>query len=169
MLHTTRRVADRLINLSAIIGSVGLIAELVIILTDVIGRAAGKPLYGSQDLVTMTMVFVVFSGMAICDRTGGHIAIDVFERYFPDSFNRTIDALSAALGAVVFLAIAWTVYESAKLSIMLNLATNLLDLPKAWFQWALCSLAIMTSLGMALRAVELGFSGRDVRREELER
>ena len=117
----------------------------------------------------MTMVFVVFSGMAVCDRTGGHIAIDVFERHFPDRFNRTIDALSAALGAVVFLAIAWTVYESAKLSIMLNLATNLLDLPKAWFQWAVCALAILTSFGMALRALELGISGRDVRHEDLVR
>jgi TRAP-type C4-dicarboxylate transport system permease small subunit len=168
-MQATRLIADRLINLSAIIGSVGLMAEMGIILTDVIGRAAGVPLYGSQDLVTMTMVFVVFSGMAICDRTGGHIAIDVFERFFSNRFNRAIDALSAALGAIIFLAIAWTVYESAKLSIMLNLATNLLDLPKVWFQWALCALAVMTSLGMALRAVELGFSGRDVRHDGLMR
>lgn len=117
----------------------------------------------------MTMVFVVFAGMTICDRTGGHIAIDVFERFFSNRFNRAIDALSAALGAIIFLAIAWTVYESAKLSVMLNLATNLLDLPKVWFQWALCALAVMTSLGMALRAVELGFSGRDVRHDGLMR
>ena len=40
------------------------------ILYDVIGRALGSPLYGSQDLVTMTMIILVFGGMAICDRRG---------------------------------------------------------------------------------------------------
>ena len=38
-----RQIADRLISLSAIIGSIGLLAEVLIILVDVVGRALGKP------------------------------------------------------------------------------------------------------------------------------
>ena len=83
-----RNYADRLIGLSATIGSIGLIVEVGIILVDVIGRAFGSPLYGSQDLVTMTMVLLVFGGMALCDRRGGHIAVDIFERNFPDWLNK---------------------------------------------------------------------------------
>lgn len=161
-----RKIADRLINLSAIIGAAGLLAEMAVILVDVIGRAAGHPLFGSQDLTTMIMVIVFFGGMAICDRAGGHVAIDIFERRFPAGFNRLIDAASAALGAVIFAMIAWTVYESAKLSLMLNLSTNLLDLPKAWFQWILCGFAGLTALAMALRAAELATGRRDVRAED---
>jgi len=149
-----RQLADRLIGLSAILGSLGLLVEVGIILTDVIGRLFGYPLFGSQDLITMTMVIVVFGGMAICDQKGGHIAIDIFERHFPAAFNRFMDALSALLGAVIFAMIAWTVLESAKLSVMLNLSTNLLNLPKAWFQWALAGFAVLTAVGMLLRAVE---------------
>ena len=124
-----RKVADGLIGLSAAIGALGLIAETLIILVDVIGRAMGKPLYGSQDLVTMTMVVVVFAGMALCDRTGGHISVDLFERYYPRGLNRLIDILAALIGAAIFAAMAYAVNESAKLSTMLNLSTNLLRLP----------------------------------------
>ena len=159
-------MADRLISLSAIFGSAGLLIEMMIILVDVVGRTVGYPLYGSQDLVTMTMVIVVFGGMAICDSKGGHIAIDLFEHHFPDFFNRLIDAVSALIGAVIFAMIAWTVYESAKLSVMLNLSTNLLNLQKSWFQWALCGFSLITSFGMLLRAIELGFAERDRHAEE---
>jgi hypothetical protein len=48
---------------------------------------------------------------------------------------------------------------------MLNLSTNLLRLPKSIFQWALCGLALLTAFAMLLRAAELTFSNRDIRRE----
>ena len=163
-MEALRRAADRLIGLSAIIGSLGLLVEVAVILVDVIGRAMGRPLFGSQDLITMTMVILVFGGMALCDRTGGHIAVDIFERHFPPRFNRAVDILSALIGAVIFLALAKAVLDSAKLSVMLNLSTNLLNLPKAWFQYALSGFAVLTALGMGLRAAELALRGRDVRR-----
>ncbi len=161
-----RSLADRLIGLSAAIGALGILAEVGIILVDVIGRAFGKPLYGSQDLTTMAMVILVFGGMALCDRMGGHIAVDILERYFPDRLNRLIDAVSALLGAVIFVTLAWAVYDSAKISVMLNLSTNLLTLPKAWFQYAVCGFALLTAFGMTLRAIELTQGSRDVRHQK---
>ncbi|MDH5797521.1 MAG: TRAP transporter small permease [Paracoccaceae bacterium] len=159
-------MADRLIGLTATIGALGLIAEVAVILVDVIGRAFGFPLFGSQDLITMTMVLLVFGGMALCDRKGGHIAVDLAERYYPARMNKLIDILAALIGAVVFLTMAYAVHDSAKISVMLNLSTNLLGLPKVWFQNALSILAVLTSLGMLLRAIELGVSGRDIRKED---
>lgn len=160
-----RKIADRLIGLSAVIGALGLFVQVCVILTDVIGRAFGHPLYGSQDMITMSMVIVVFGGMALCDRIGGHIAVDIFESHFPAWFNRGVDIFSALLGAVIFLGIAYTVWESARISLLLNLNSNLLHLPKAWFQWALAGFSVVTALGLLLRAAELGLSGRDVRRD----
>lgn len=158
-----RTFADRFIGLSATIGALALILEVGVILVDVIGRAFGHPMYGSQDLITMVMVILVFGAMALCDRNGGHIAVDLFERYYPPLMNRIIDVVAALMGAVIFVALAWAVWESAKLSTMLNLSTNLLRLPKAWFQWALVGFSLLTALGMALRALELAFRGFDVR------
>ena len=166
MIAHLRTWADRLIGLSATIGALGLLVEVAVILTDVIGRAFGYPLYGSQDMITMAMVILVFGGMAMCDRDGGHIAVDIFEPRYPSWLNRFIDIFAAALGAIILVFIAWAILESAKLSVMLNLSTNLLRLPKAWFQWGLAGLSIVTALGMLLRAVELSLSGRDVRIEK---
>ncbi|WP_300535395.1 TRAP transporter small permease [uncultured Mameliella sp.] len=165
MLNALRKTADGLIRLSAGIGALALIAEVGVILVDVIGRAFGHPMFGSQDLITMIMVMLVFGGMALCDRNGGHIAVDLFQKTYPPLMNRIIDIFSALLGAVIFAFIAWAVWESAKLSQMLNLSTNLLRLPKVWFQWGLCGFAALTALGMLLRAVELTLSRRDVRGE----
>ncbi|MEL6208031.1 MAG: TRAP transporter small permease [Pseudomonadota bacterium] len=150
-----RPIADGLIGLSAAIGALGLLAEVAVILVDVIGRAFGAPLYGSQDMITMIMVLVVFGAMALCDREGGHVAVDLFEKRFPPAMNRAIDIGAAILGAVIFVTLAWAVWQSAKLSVMLNLSTNLLHLPKAWFQWALSVFALVTAFGMTLRAAEL--------------
>ncbi len=159
-----RKTADRLIGLFASIGALGLFFEVGVILVDVIGRSFGRPVYGSQDLIGMTMVIVVFGAMALCDRNGGHISVDLFERYFPSRLNRWIDVLAAVTGAVIFVGIAWTVWESSKISTMLNLSTNLLNLPKAWFQWVLSIFAIGTALGMALRAIEMAFRQTDIRK-----
>lgn len=148
------------------IGSLGLVTVAGVILADVIGRFFGAPIAGARDVSEMAMVIVVFGGMALCDRAGGHIAMDLFERYYPPAMNRWIDAFAAALGAAIFLAIAWMVWESSKISQMLNLSTNLLNLPKAWFQWALAGFSVITALGMALRAAELALGRPDVRGEQ---
>ena len=113
----------------------------------------------------MAMVILVFGAMALCDRNGGHLSVDLLEPRFPRRLNRFIDIMAALLGAVIFLGLAWAVNESAKLSVMLNLSTNLLELPKAWFQYALSVFAVITGLGMVLRAVEMTVSGRDIRKE----
>lgn len=149
------RWTDRLIGLSAFIGTAGLLFVVGVILVDVVGRNFGRPLYGSQDMVTMTMVLIVFGGMALCDRLDGHIVVDIFETAFSDRLNRVIDVASALLGALIFALIAWAVWNSAQLSEMLNLSTNLLRLPLAWFQYTLVAFSTVALLALALRAALL--------------
>lgn len=159
MIALLRKAADRLIGLSAIIGTFGLIVEVSIIILDVVGRAFHAPVRGAQDVSQMSMVLIVFGGMALCDKLGGHVSVDVFERHYPEWLNRAIDIFAALLGAVIFCAIAWSVHQSALLSQLLNLSTNIIHLPKAWFQWAISALSIVTALGMAMRATELALGG----------
>ena len=162
---SVRTWADRLIGLSAAIGSLGLLIVVGVILVDVVGRALGSPLYGGQDITMMAMTVLVFAPMALCDRLGGHISVDLFERYFPDAMNRMIDIVVAAMGAVIFAVLAWATWDSAQLSVMLNLSTNLLYLPKALFQWGMIAFLSLAAFGLALRAAELAVTGRDIRKE----
>lgn len=149
-----RHWADRLINLSAFFGIIGLIVEVVVILVDVIGRNFAAPLNGALDISKMAMVLIVFGGMALCDKVGGHISVDIFENIFPKMLIKIGDVFSPILGAAIFLILAWTMWESAVLSRMLNLATNIIYLPKAWFQYVVIVMCIITAIGMLLRAVE---------------
>lgn len=159
MLAYAQRGADGLTSLSALIGTLGLIAEVVVILVDVIGRYFGAPLKGAQDISEMSMILIVFGGMALCDKVGGHISVDLFENAMPRWMIRTGDILSALLGATIFLGIAWTTWDSAALSRMLNLATNIIQLPKVWFQYAIIAASLITALGMLLRALALTLEG----------
>lgn len=159
MLRTLDTVAGRVIALSAILGTLGLLTEVAVILADVTLRYFGAPLRGAQDITQMAMVVLVFGGMALCDRQGGHIAVDLFERHFPDWLNRAGDILSALLGAAIFLGIAWTMYESSLLSRMLRSATNIIGLPKAWFQYYVVVSCLITASGMLLKAAVLATGG----------
>ncbi|QOL79433.1 TRAP transporter small permease [Pseudooceanicola spongiae] len=165
MYASIKRLADGLINLSSLLGTLGLIFVTSTVLVDVIGRFFGAPLHGAQDFTQMGMVIIVFGGMALCDRLGGHVAVDIFESKFSVVMNHAFDIFAALLGAAIFLGIAYTVYDSSKLSQMLNLATNIVRLPKWYFQWALSVLAVITALGMVLRAVELMLAGPRARAE----
>lgn len=166
MLGTLRKIADGLIGLSAFVGTLGLVFVTGVVLVDVIGRTFVSPLSGAQDYTQMGMVIIVFGGMALCDKLGGHVSVDIFERSFPPRFNHVLDVLAAILGAAIFVGIAYTVYDSSKLSQMLGLATNIVALPKWYFQWALSVMALITALGMILRAVELTLTGWDARAEK---
>lgn len=154
--------AGRLIRLSALIGTICLIAQVLVILIDVVGRYFGAPLKGAQDISTMAMVVLVFGGMALCDRLGGHIAVDIFEKSMPEWMIRVGDVISALLGGLIFLGIAWTVWESAALSRMLNLSTNIINLPKSWFQYVVVAMSLITAFGMFLRAAAEAFAGAPV-------
>jgi len=154
MLAKLWQIADRLISLSALFGTICLILEVAVILVDVVGRYFGSPLDGARDISQMGMVIVVFGGMALCDRVGGHINVDIFESVMPRWLNRLSDVVAPLIGAIMFLIIAWTVWESAKLSIMLNLATNIIYLPKAWFQYVVVVMSVITAIGMFLRALQ---------------
>lgn len=142
-------------TLSAVAGALALIVIVVTVLADVVGRYFGSPLYGAQDITQMAAVFVVFGGMAYCERRGGHIQVDLLERAFSGRINRLLLIAGCLAGAVVFGLIAWQMWEASKLARMLNMATNILSLPRAPFQYAVAALSGIASLGLAARAVAL--------------
>lgn len=160
MLALLDKLAARLTNLAAIIGTLGLIAEVVIILGDVIGRYFGSPLRGAQDITQMSMLVLVFGGMALCDRIGGHIAVDIFERSFPRWLNTLGDIMSALIGATIFSGISYSMWFSAKMSDMLNQSTNIINLPFLWFKMFIVATCAIAAFGMILRAIVLMLGGK---------
>jgi TRAP-type C4-dicarboxylate transport system permease small subunit len=160
MLVKLWQIADRLISLSATVGTIALALEVVVICADVVGRYFGAPLTGARDISQMAMIVLVFGGMALCDRLGGHIAVDIFESRFSPLVIRLGDIISPLVGAAIFLVIAWTLWQSAALSHLLNLSTNIIYLPKAWFQYIAVVMCVVTAIALLMRAAEAIISGR---------
>ncbi|MCK0745186.1 TRAP transporter small permease [Chromohalobacter nigrandesensis] len=144
---------DKFVNLSSVIGTLALIFAVLVTLVDVTGRFFGAPLLGGQDLSQMTMVIIVFGGMALCDRQGGNIAVDIFEDKFPARMNHWLDMMGWALGCATFTAIGYTMLSAAEMSKMLNLSTNIIAIPKAPFQYIVVFFAFLTALSMLARIV----------------
>lgn len=155
MLSLARRLVDFLVDAAAAIAALALVVLMGVVVVDVIGRFFGSPLRGAQDIVKMTFIFIVFGGMAFCDRIGGHVAVDLFESKFPKRLNHGFSIFAALLGAVIFGLIAWQIWEASKISLMLNSATNILKLPRAPFQYCIIAFAILTSAAMLFKAVFL--------------
>jgi TRAP-type C4-dicarboxylate transport system permease small subunit len=154
--------ADWLISLSALIGTIGLVAEVAVILIDVIGRFFGSPLSGAQDLAQMGMVLIVFGGMALCDKIGGHVNVDLFEGTMPRWMIWAGDFVSALIGAAIFIGIAWTTWQSIYLmrfQMGIVQTTNIIDLQFDWFKAAIVVMSAITAFAMILRAIGLILTG----------
>lgn len=146
------RGVDWLIGLSTLIGTLALVAVVAIVLLDVIGRNLfGQPLTGAQDLTQMGMVLIVFGGIALSDKLNAHISVDLLENSLPTWANRLLDCLGWLIGAAFFFGIGITIVDSAAISRLLNLSTNILHLPKAWFQYAVAALCFITAASILLR------------------
>lgn len=154
--------ADRLIRLSALIGTIGLSVEVVVILVDVVGRFFGSPLRGAQDIAQMGMVLIVFGGMALCDKLGGHVNVDLFENSMPRWMIWAGDLAATVIGAMIFAGIAWTTWQSINLmrfQLGIVQTTNIIDLQFDWFKGAIIVMCAITFIGMTLRAISLVMTG----------
>lgn len=167
MRRVLTRSLDGLITVSTIIGCLALLGEVAVIMVDVVGRYFGMPLRGARDISQMGMVLVVFGGMALCGRQGAHIVVDLFEATFPRWLSRATDVAGALIGAVIFVLIAYTVFESARISQLLNLRTNILGWPRAYFQWAICAFALVSAMALVLRAFLCATGRADAPRDQV--
>ncbi|MFC3851911.1 TRAP transporter small permease [Salinispirillum marinum] len=146
-----RRWLDRLINIAAIMASVVLVAIVMAILADVAGRnLLNAPLRGTQDLMQVALIIIIFGAVAMVDRQDANIAVDLLEPKFSLLLNRSLNLIGRWLGALIFFGIAWAMVDSASISKLLNLGTNILNIPKAPFQYLIAVCSLLTAVSMVL-------------------
>jgi len=109
------------------------------------------PFRGSLELTEFTMALVVWLGMAYCGWTGGHIAVDLLERWLDLPWLRWLPALLSVMGAVLFAMMAWQV--ASETAETLSKTSNMMRLPHWPFKLAVAFGAAMFSLVLAIQAV----------------
>lgn len=145
-------LADLLAALCCGLASALVLGVTALLLADVAGRAFGAPLFGAQDLAEMAMVLMTFGTLALLEQRDAQIRVELFKPLMPQWLIVCGDMLAAILGAALWFALADAIWESAALSSLLNLASNILKLPKAPVQYAVATLIAIAGAINLLRA-----------------
>lgn len=147
------RLAALLARLCSGIAAALVLAVAGLLLTDVIARAFGRPLFGAQDLAEMAMLLMTFGAVALLDQRDAQIRVDLCKPMMRPSMIALGDRLTACLAAALWIALAYAIWNSAQLSGLLNLSSNILKLPKAPFQYVMAALVLVAALCNILRAL----------------
>lgn len=124
------RGLDRLTEWLGIAAGLALVGVMAVMVLDVVFRyVLARPIKGVQDLVQLGLLLVVFLGIGYCGRTGGHVAVDVFERFMGAGLRRAADVLVRALGAAIYAALAWRAWQSGVDAGAYRESSNLLAIP----------------------------------------
>lgn len=92
----------------AYIGGLAILVMMLVTVADVFMRYVfNSPLGSNVDITQMSMVVTVFSALAYCGWTGGHVAVDILTDMLPKSVLIPLSVLSNLIGGVLVLGIAW--------------------------------------------------------------
>jgi TRAP-type C4-dicarboxylate transport system permease small subunit len=99
---------DRFLRVLALAAGVVLLALMGVTVVDVVMRYVfNKPLASAWEFTEFSMTMIVFLGIAYCGWTGGHISVDLLEKWLDRPALRFLPALIAFTGALLFALVAY--------------------------------------------------------------
>lgn len=111
MRESPKRVEQILYHISDIgrlVGEVLLGGIVSLMVADIILRYIfNRPLAYSKEMVELTLVLVVFFGIAICTAQRGHVKMDIFLMRFPQRVQAVINSFIYILATGLFSLITW--------------------------------------------------------------
>jgi len=91
-----------------LIGGLAILFMMLVTVADVAMRYLfNAPIKGTLDLTQMSMSIAVFSALAYCGWTGGHVVVDVLAALFPRWIARILCVVVSFVGGAFMLGVAW--------------------------------------------------------------
>lgn len=98
-----------------LLGSVGMMASMVICVADVIGtNFFDWPVPGALEITESTMVLIVFGALAFAQEKRGHIRVEILHGYVSPRLQSFMDLVTHLVALVFFALLAW--YSFGELS-----------------------------------------------------
>lgn len=99
---------ERLLRGMALLAGLVLLALTLLTVVDVVLRYFfNAPFRGSLEATEYAMALIVFLSLAWCGAAGGHIAVDLLDRWLDRPSLRWLPGLISLTGAVLFAVVAW--------------------------------------------------------------
>lgn len=144
---------EGLLRIMALLAGVVLLLLMAFTTLDVIMRYFfNAPFRGSLEATEFSMAVIVFLGIAYCGIKGGHIGVDLLEKWLDRPSMRFVSVLVHLVGAVLFAVIAWqmvseTLYAWTQIS-------NMLRMPHWPFRLIVALGSALFSIVLLIQAVE---------------
>jgi TRAP-type mannitol/chloroaromatic compound transport system permease small subunit len=105
----------RLAVFMVLLGSLGMLASMVICVADVVGiNLFDWPVPGALEITESTMVLIVFGALAFTQEKRGHIRVEILYGFFGPRGQSFMDLVTHLIALVFFALLAW--YSFGELS-----------------------------------------------------
>ncbi len=133
----------------------GILLLVLMIYTDVdvlLRYVFNSPFSGSVEFTEYLMATIVFLAIAYCGWTGGHIAVDLFDRWLNRPGLRLLPAILSFVGAALFVVIAWQ--ATLETVATLDQVSNMLKWPHYPFRFTVAFGSAMFALVLLVQGVQ---------------
>ena len=131
----------------------GLALFLLMLVTciDVVGRYFfSSPLNGATEITEVGIALLVFAQMPVITWRGGHVVVDILDRFLPPLLIKILGTISGLLISFAFYALANRIWELAARSIRRNEITEFLAFPVGHVVQYIAIMSWATAAGMLL-------------------
>lgn len=138
-----------LIHALAVVGSLAVVAIIVVTLADIVGRQFGYPVKGAYDLVRVLGAVAMISALPFTKAVKGHIAIEYFFQKLERRGRAVVDTVMRLFLLALFGLMAWQFVWQGLLFYNSGEVTATLRMPMFWVPW-LAALACLVTVGVTL-------------------
>lgn len=96
-----------------------LVAMMLLLVADIIGRAVGMPFQLMAELSVFVMMVAIYLGFARCEEHSEHVGLEIVRNYLPEKGKKILMAVSQLLAAgtigLLFYAVttdAWSAFKT---------------------------------------------------------
>lgn len=109
-MGTFEKVLDRLVKLLRLLGSLALVAIMLLTTADVVMRAFGSPILGAVDMVGLLAVVVLACAMPYTQMERGHVGVDILVQRMSERSQAILDAVTSTVSLILFALVAWQMW-----------------------------------------------------------
>ena len=127
------KIIQWLLDKMKIIGAACLVGMTFLTCADVVGRALGRPIFGSVEIVGFMATLAVVMAMPYTHQVQGHIGVEILVRLLSEKTQTMVDICTGILSLILFTVISWrmavyahTMQESGEVSMNLELPEHVI-------------------------------------------
>ncbi len=132
-------------------GTAALVLFVLMALTcvDVVGRYLfNSPLHGGTEMTEIGLAVMVFAAMPVITWRGGHIVVDLLDRFLGSKVVKVLSLLAALVMSSSLYFLAMRIFELGERSIRRGVVTEFLAMPSGYIVQYIAIMSWATAFGM---------------------